>query len=570
MNARPAAWPLAHRGAENPAQTGGPWTRKEHVPQPMKLPDVNTGERTAPHRGLVLAAASLGFGMIQLDVSVVNLAVRSIGASLGGGVAGLQWVVASYTLTFAALILPAGALGDRRGTKRVLLGGFIIFTVTSVACGLVPSIGALIAARACQGIGAAALGACSLALLNHTFPGVGERARAVGTWAAAGAATLAAGPLIGGLLIAAAGWRTIFFINVPLGLVGWWLTKRYAAETAPALDRGVDLPGQLAAVVALTALAGGTIEAGSKGFGAPLVIGGYLLVVLAGAVFVAVERTRARPMLPLRLFRSGTFTAAVCVGLLVNVVFYGLIFAFSLFLQRYEGLSPLSTGLAFLPVTLVIMASDVIAGRTTAALGARRVSVGGALVMGAGCLAMFALLAAHASALVATLVAALSVTGLGIGLVVPAITSALLGSVDQSQSGIASGALTAFRQTGSVLGVALYGSLLAAVGAAAGLRTACAISTGLLLAAAVLGCAIGGKAGRGARDTMTGHPAAFPGAGGGTGPRLCPDVGDAIASSAATWTTRSSPSPDSSSRTVSPATSGPTPAGVPVLITSPG
>jgi MFS transporter, DHA2 family, methylenomycin A resistance protein len=453
----------------------------------MKPPGVQTGKRTAPDRSLVLAAASLGFGMIQLDVSVVNLAVKSIGVALGGGVAGLQWVVAGYTLTFAALILLAGALGDRRGTKRVLLGGFIIFTVASVACGLVPSIGALVAARAVQGIGAAALGACSLALLNHTFPGVGERARAVGTWAAAGAATLAAGPLIGGLLIAAAGWRTIFFINVPLGAAGWWLTKRYAAETPPARDRGVDVPGQLAAVVALTALAGATIVAGSKGFGAPLVIGGYVLAVLAGTVFVAVERTRARPMLPPRLFLSGTFTAAVCIGLLVNVVFYGLIFAFSLFLQRHQGLSPLSTGLAFLPATLVIMASDLIAGRTIAVLGTRRVSVGGALVMGAGCLAMFIVLSVRTSALVAALVAALSVTGLGIGLVVPAITSALLGSVDQSQSGIASGTLTAFRQTGSVLGVAFYGSLLAAMGATDGLRTACAISAGLLLGAAVLG-----------------------------------------------------------------------------------
>jgi MFS transporter, DHA2 family, methylenomycin A resistance protein len=435
--------------------------------------------------------------MIQLDVSIVNLAVKSIGVALGGGVAGLQWVVDGYTLTFAALILPAGALGDRRGTKLVLLGGFIIFTVASVACGLVPTIGALIAARAVQGIGAAALGACSLALLNHTFPGTGERARAVGTWAAAGAATLAAGPLIGGLLIAAAGWRTIFFINVLLGAAGWWLTKRYAAETPPARDRGVDLPGQLAAVVALTALAGATIEAGSKGFGAPLVIGGYLLAALASMVFVAVERTRARPMLSPRLFRSGTFTSAVCIGLLVNVVFYGLIFAFSLFLQRHAGLSPLSAGLAFLPGTLVIMASDLIAGRTIAAFGARGVSVGGALVMGAGCLTMFILLSAHTSALVAALVAALSVTGLGIGLVVPAITSALLGSVEQSQSGIASGALTAFRQTGSVLGVALYGSLLAAKGSTAGLRTACAISAGLLLAAAVLGRAVVGSPARG-------------------------------------------------------------------------
>jgi MFS transporter, DHA2 family, methylenomycin A resistance protein len=440
----------------------------------------------APHRGLVLAAATLGFGVIQLDVSVVNVAVKPIGAALGGGVTGLQWVVDAYTLTFAALILTAGALGDRRGARRVQLGGFTVFTLASIACGLAPGIGALIAARAVQGTGAAALGACSLALLNHTFPGAAERARAVGLWTAGGAAALAAGPLVGGLLIAAVGWRSIFFINVPLGAAGWWLTARYAAETAPARDRGVDLPGQLTAVAGLTALAGATIEAGSAGFGAPVVIGGYLFAGLAGAAFVLIERTRKRPLLPLRLFRSRTFSGAACAGLLVNVVFYGLIFTFSLFLQRHLGLSPFSAGLAFLPVTVLIMASDLIAGRAIAVLGTRSVSIAGALAMGAGCLAMFAILSAHVPALVAALVAGLSVTGFGIGLVVTAITSALLGSVDQSWSGIASGTLTAFRQTGSVLGVALFGSLLAGLGPAAGLRTACAISAVLIVAVAAL------------------------------------------------------------------------------------
>jgi MFS transporter, DHA2 family, methylenomycin A resistance protein len=448
--------------------------------------DPQTRKPQAPRRGPVLAAATLGFGVIQLDVSVVNVAVKPIGAALGGGVTGLQWVVDAYTLTFAALILSAGALGDRRGAKRTQLGGFTVFTLASVACGLAPSIGALIAARAVQGIGAAALGACSLALLNHTFPDAGERARAVGLWTAGGAAALAAGPLVGGLLIAAVGWRSIFFINVPLGAAGWWLTARYAAETAPARDRGVDLPGQLTAVVGLTALAGATIEGGFSGFGAPVVIGGYVIAVVAGAVFVLIERTRAKPLLPPRLFRSRTFSAAVYAGLLINVVFYGLIFTFSLFLQRHLGLSPFSTGLAFLPVTVLIMASDLIAGRAISVLGTRTVSTTGALAMGAGCVAMFAILSVHVPALVAALVAALSVTGFGIGLIVTAITAALLGSVDKSWSGIASGTLTAFRQTGSVLGVALFGSLLAGMGAAAGLRTACAISAVLIVAVVAL------------------------------------------------------------------------------------
>jgi MFS transporter, DHA2 family, methylenomycin A resistance protein len=462
-----------------------PCRMREHVPR-LRDPVVPGAGSPAPHRGLVLAAATLGFAVIQLDVSVVNVAVKPI-----GGVGALQWVVDAYTLTFAALILTAGALGDRRGAKRVLLGGFALFTLASVACGLVPSIGALIAARAVQGIGAAALGACSLALLNYTFPDATGRARAVGLWTAGGAAALAAGPLIGGVLIATVGWRSIFFINVPLGAAGWWLTGRYARETPRARDRGVDLPGQLAAVVGLAALAGATIEAGSSGFRAPVVIGGYVLAAAALAAFVLVERTRERPMLPLGLFRSRTFSVAVSAGLVINVVFYGLIFVFSLFLQRHQGLSPLSTGLAFIPVTVAIMVSDVIAGRAIPVLGTRRASVGGALLMGAGCLAMFAVLSARVAALVAALVSALSVTGFGIGLIVTAITAALLGSVDKSRSGIASGTLTAFRQTGSVLGVALFGSLLAGMGAEAGLRTACAIATGLIVVVTVLSFTIG-------------------------------------------------------------------------------
>jgi MFS transporter, DHA2 family, methylenomycin A resistance protein len=451
----------------------------------------DSGRRQAPHRGFALAAATLGFAVIQLDVSVVNVAVKPIGAALGGGVTGLQWVVDAYTLTFAALILSAGALGDRRGAKRVLLGGFVVFTLASAACGLVPAIGALIAARAVQGIGAAALGACSLSLLNHTYPQPAERARAVGLWTAGGAASLAAGPLIGGVLIAIASWRLIFFINLPLGAAGFWLTARYATETAPAPDRGLDLPGQLSAVVALTALAGATIEAGSRGFRHPVVIGGYALAALAGTAFVLVERRRARPMLPLSLFRARRFSVAVSAGLLINVVFYGLIFIISLFLQRDEGLSALSTGLAFLPATVLIMASDLFAGRIIPMWGTRRVGVSGALLMGLGCLTMLAGLSAHVTALVAVLVAALSVTGFGIGLIVTAITSALLASVDPSRSGVASGTLTASRQTGSVLGVALFGSLLAGMGGTAGLRTASAIAVGLLVVVTALDLAGG-------------------------------------------------------------------------------
>ena len=330
--------------------------------------------RPPPRRGMVLAAATLGFGVIQLDVSVVNVAVKPIGAALGGGVSGVRWVVDAYALVFAALILSAGALGDRSGHKRLLMAGFAVFTPASAACGLVPAIGELVAVRAVQGAGAAALGASSLSLINHTYPDAAGRARAVSVWTAGGAATLAAGPLIGGLLIAAVGWRSIFFINLPLGALGWWLTRRYATTIPADPGQGADLPGQVTAIIALTALAGSTIEAGSARSRLPLVYGGYALAAASGSAFIAIEHTRERPMLPLSLFRTRAFSTAACAGLLVNLVFFGLIFAFSLFLQRQQGLSPLATGLAFLPVTVLIVVSNLVAGRILPARGTRAVA----------------------------------------------------------------------------------------------------------------------------------------------------------------------------------------------------
>ena len=195
---------------------------------------------THPHRrGLTLIATSLGFAVVQLDVSVVNVAIRPIGAALGGDISALQWVVSAYTVAFAALILSAGALGDRIGAKRVFIAGFSVFTAASAICGLAPSLAVLIAARALQGAGAALLVPCSLTLLNHTFSEPRERSRAIGRWAVGASAALSAGPLVGGVLTATLGWRAIFFINAPIGLTGILLTARFAPETSRSPERGV-------------------------------------------------------------------------------------------------------------------------------------------------------------------------------------------------------------------------------------------------------------------------------------------------------------------------------------------
>jgi MFS transporter, DHA2 family, methylenomycin A resistance protein len=434
-------------------------------------------------RGLTLAATSLGFAVVQLDVSVVNVAIKPIGAALGGGVSALQWVVNAYTVAFAAFILSAGALGDRIGAKRVFVAGFAVFTLASAVCGLAPTLGVLIASRALQGAGAALLVPCSLTLLNHTYPEPRERSRAIGRWAVGASAALSAGPLVGGVLTAALGWRAIFFINAPIGLAGILLTLLCAAETSRSPHRGIDMWGQLAAIACLTLLAAATIEGGARGFASPAVLAGYAMAAGSGALFVAVERARVRPMLPLRLFRTGAFSANAAIGLLINIAFYGLIFVFSLFFQRTQHLSALQAGLAFAPMTGAIMAANAVAGRLADRRDARTVIAGGALLMTAGAVALEGIGSATAfPAVVAQMVA----LGFGLGLIVPVMTASLLGSVERSRSGIASGTLNTARQTGSVIGVALFGSLVAGGRLVGGLHVALVITAALSLAVAAL------------------------------------------------------------------------------------
>jgi DHA2 family methylenomycin A resistance protein-like MFS transporter len=445
----------------------------------MSVPPTHTHRR-----GLTLVATSLGFAVVQLDVSVVNVAIRPIGAALGGDVSALQWVVNAYTVAFAALILSAGALGDRIGARRVFIAGFSVFTAASAICGLAPTLGVLIAARALQGAGAALLVPCSLTLLNHTYPEPGERSRAIGRWAVGASAALSAGPLIGGVLTATLGWRAIFFINAPIGLTGILLTARFASETSQSPDRGVDTWGQLTAIVCLTLLAAATIRGGADGFASAAVLAGYGGAAAAGAAFLVIEARRARPMLPLGLFRCEAFRAHTAIGLLINIAFYGLIFVLSLFFQRAQHLSALQAGLAFAPMTGAIVAANAVASGPDRRLGARAVITGGALLMAGGAAALEGI-GPHSA--FTTLVVQLTAVGFGLGLIVPVITASLLGSVERSRSGIASGTLNTARQTGSVIGVALFGSLIASGRLVGGLHVALVIAVSLSLVVAVLG-----------------------------------------------------------------------------------
>ncbi|MET3334396.1 MULTISPECIES: MFS transporter [Bradyrhizobium] len=441
----------------------------------------HAGSRLAT--SLTLAAMSLGYGVVQLDVTIINTALDAMGRTLGGGVAELQWVVSAYTIAFAAFILTAGALGDRIGAKRVFMAGFAIFTAASLACALSPNAAVLIGARLVQGLAAAILVPNSLALLNHAYPDDRARGRAVAVWAAGASLALTAGPFVGGALITLVGWRAIFLVNLPIGLAGLWLSWRYASETTRARSREIDLPGQLAAIGALGALAGAIIEGGALGWDHPVVVAAFVGAAGLVALFIWRESRAAQPMLPLSLFGHRLFALTSLVGLLVNIAIYGLIFVLSLYFQRINGLSAWWTGLAFVPMMAAVLPVNLLAPRLAERIGPCPTIVVGASVSAVGCLGLLWIEADTSYwAICAQMIA---ISG-GLGLLVPPLTSTLLGSVDKARSGIAAGVLNATRQTGSVLGVALFGSLVAAEGAfMAGLHLALVVSASVLLLAAI-------------------------------------------------------------------------------------
>ena len=308
-------------------------------------------------------------------------------------------------------------VGDRHGSRRAFRAGLVVFGVASLACGAAPSAPVLIAGRAIQGLGAALAMPNSLALLSQaTRHDPGLRARAVGVWTAAGGVAIATGPILGGVLVSAFGWRSIFLVNVPVCAVGLVLTAR-VSETVPGGDgRSLDVPGQLLAVVALASLIGALIETRPLGWSSPAVAAGLLVAVGAGACFVATECWTARPMLPLRFFRLPSCSAAVAYGVLTNLVYYGVVFVLSLYLQDVRGFSPREAGLAYLPLTASFIVVNVISGWLVDRVGSRTPMVAGRLIGAFG----FALLTTlHSRSPYPVMLPAFLLIPAGVGLGVP-------------------------------------------------------------------------------------------------------------------------------------------------------
>lgn len=448
----------------------------------VSAPRTQENRRTAAT--LPLVAVCLGYFMVILDATAVNLSLPALGRDLGGGMGILQWVVDGYTLTFATLLLSAGALGDRIGANQVFRLGLAVFVVASAACGLAPSAGTLVTARLVQGAGAAVLVPSSLALLQAAHADPAARARAVGIWGGVAGVAAASGPVIGGVLTQAVSWRLVFFVNVPVGLAALVLTARHVVRPEGHGRRGLDLPAQLAGVVALGLLTYALIGARSAGWASPVVLGGLALALAAVAAFVALERRAAEPMLPLGLFRSGAFSAGTAVGLLINLGFYGQLFVLSLYFQDVRHMSPTTAGLALLPEGIMVSLASFLSGRLTGRAGGRPTMLIG---LGVGAAGLFGLMAAGAHTPYALIVAPLTATGFGMAFTMPAATTTVVEAAPGGRAGVASGAINAGRQVGSTIGVALLGTLVAAAGRPAAMAAA---GAAFVVAAVVVAAAV--------------------------------------------------------------------------------
>jgi DHA2 family methylenomycin A resistance protein-like MFS transporter len=436
---------------------------------------------------LVLLASTIGFSMVLLDTTVVNVALGSIARDLHAGPVTLEWVANAYTLVFAGLLLSTGLAADRLGARAVFLSGLATFAAGSVAASLAPTAGALVAAQALLGVGAALVLPTSLSLLSQVFADPARRVRAVGIWAAGSAVSFAAGPVAGGLLIEQAGWRSIFVINLPLAVLAAALVISQVRGGRPAVASAapLNLGAQVVAVAMLVALTFGLIESGGRGWGSAPVVVALGAAALLAAGLVRRERSAEWRLVPRELVSDRRFTALTAGGALLNFAFYGELFFLSLFLQQERGLDALETGLAFLPQPLLFMAAAPLFARLVAARGPRLPLAAGAAIAVAGSLL---LLGVDEGSSYGVLMAALALNGLGGGLAIPAVTAGVMGSAPPALAGIASATLNAGRQVGGVLGVAVLGGLAAGGGRVevAGMHEAVLIaSAGLALASAL-------------------------------------------------------------------------------------
>jgi EmrB/QacA subfamily drug resistance transporter len=459
-------------------------TTADHNPA---APGTPGGERRPWSLMVVLSVAQF---MVILDATVVNVALPSIARSLSFAAGGLQWVVAAYVLASGGLVLLGGRAADVAGRRRIFLAGLTLFTAASLASGLAPTAGALIAARAGQGLGAALLTPAALSIITTSYAGA-QRATALGVWGAIGGAGAAVGVLAGGILTTWLGWRSVFLVNVPVGIVAGLLSPHLVPRHKPRrrVARELDLPGAALAVAGLVTAAYTLAGAPAHGWGSARTLLLLALALALLAAFAAVERSARRPLVPAQLWRNRSLVAGVLVMFGATGILVGTFFLNSLYLQEVQRASPLRVGLEFLPLALVIGAGAHLASRLLPRAGSRTLIVAGLVLMGAGALLLTGV-SAHSGYLTGFLPGLLLV-GMGTGLVLPATAVTAMSDIAEDRAGVASGLMTTAHEIGAALGVAVFSAVAVAAGGgiAAGYRhgfaVAAVVAAGLAVVAAV-------------------------------------------------------------------------------------
>ena len=464
---------------------------------------MSRSDETADARGAtpVLIAMCLGLMLAMFNSTLVNVTMPEIGASLHASSTELQWVATIYTLCYGALLLPGGALGNRLGRRTAFLAGVTVFLAGSLACALAPSLAFLLVARARQGLGAATMLPQTLSILVYEYRNPSARARAIGIWAGVASLGLAAGPVLGGIILSVSTWRAGFALSIVLGLITLVLgVVSIPVSRHPRPDHAppVDLVGAALVALCLTALVYGLIESAALGWASPVIISAFVVTGLAAATFVWTQYLTAQhgrqPLMPLELWRSHGFIAANFAGVAYFLAFFGILYFYSLDLQQEQHYSPLATGLAFLPMTIFMALLAPVAGRLAARFGSAPVMVAGQVVAGVGCL-LLSLLPDTTS--LPDLEWRLAVVGIGAGLMSSPMSNMAVSSVDERHSSTASAIHNTFRQIGSTLGVAALGPIVgAAVTAAPASQAVAGFGTGLdqamqVTALALILCAMG-------------------------------------------------------------------------------
>jgi len=422
---------------------------------------VSTSHASRTPKNLVLAICCLSLLIVSMDATIVNVALPSIRAEFGTSITGLQWTVDAYTLTIASFLLLSGSTADRFGRRRVFQIGLVVFSIGSLLCSVAPSIGFLVFARVIQGLGGSMLNPVAMSIITNTFTVPKERARAVGVWGAIVGVSMALGPIVGGALTESVGWRSVFWVNIPIGIAAIVLTAVFVPESKAATRRLFDPIGQGLVVVALVALIYGLIEASRVGWGSSLIVGLFALAVIAVVLLVRHAKRSDHPFVDVRFFGSVPFSSATITAVLGFASYGAFLFVNALYLQDVRGLSALTTGVYMLPLALTTLVCSLLSGRMVGRFGTRpSLVIAGSMLTLSG-LSLTTLTAATSDA---RLLLSYVLFGLGFGMINAPITTTAVSGMPLSQAGVAAAFASTSRQVGVSVGVALAGTV-AGVGA---------------------------------------------------------------------------------------------------------